>query len=102
MRWTASSSEVYLMEARSLSMPSFTLWPAGNDKSTMTRHLPVVWPLGTRPIGLVWTWLAASAESGPTRRPAETSLAMWEDTTALLARADGWLFPRDLRVSAFW
>lgn len=58
----------------------------------MTHHLPMVWPSDTWPIGLVWTRLAALAKSGPTKRLAEISLTMWEDTTLLLARVDEWLF----------
>ena len=39
MIWAATSTEVYLMEHCALSRPAFTLWPSGDDKSTMRRHL---------------------------------------------------------------
>ena len=52
-----SSIVIYVSEHHSLLMPSFTLPPAGDDKSTINRH----WPgsdLGTTPNGLTCTCYA--------------------------------------------
>ena len=36
----ASSTDVYDREHRAGSIPSFILWPCGDDRPVMSRHLP--------------------------------------------------------------
>ena len=50
---TASSTELYLIEHRDTSMPSFTLVPSGTDKWTISRHLSRLLRLGMTPMGLM-------------------------------------------------
>ena len=46
--FTAVSTETYVSEHRDLLIPSFTLWPAGDERSTMRCHCPGV-SFGTTP-----------------------------------------------------
>ena len=71
-------------------MPSFTLWPARNDRSTIILHLLTWCDLGTSQIGLTCTYEPLASAIGPTKRTAATSLAMCVSTTAGFATADGW------------
>ena len=49
-RW---SREVYLKDESSCEIPSLTLEPVGDDRSTIKRHFPGLFFLGMTPRGLV-------------------------------------------------
>ena len=55
-------------------MPSFTLWPARNNRSTIILHLLTWCDLGTSQIGLTCTYEPMTSTIGRTKRPAATSL----------------------------
>ena len=78
MSCTASSIDAYLIEHWARSMPSFTLWPSGEDRSTIRRHLLGRLRLGITPIGLIWRWgkVSAAASGKRTTRFRSTSWAV--------------------------
>ena len=86
---TASSTDAYLKEQKSLGMPSLTLLSIGAERSTIRRNLFGWWGLGTRPIGLVCTSGRWAGAMGPSKRPADNSAAILSVTTSGLARQDG-------------
>ena len=66
---TAWSMEAYCMEHMTDGIPSLTLWPSGEERSTIRRHFPSWCGLGIMPIGLQCTpsmpkWAIDSAQMG--------------------------------------
>ena len=67
------STEVYCKEHGSLSMPSFTLAPSGNERSVISLHFPGTRPLGMTPILLVCKFGTLAGTRGPRNRPSARS-----------------------------
>ena len=88
--WAISSILRYLIEQWSGWMPSFTLSPSRKDKSSISLHLPGVWPLGITLKRLIWTGGSRSLGlNGPKILPATTSFSMYAETTSGWSSADG-------------
>jgi hypothetical protein len=80
-------------------MPSFTLWPSGDDKSRISLHLFCLPFLGITPNGLQCT-PTASATSGPNcaMRLCSSSFSRYLDTTCGCSAADGRFLGRDFSL----
>ena len=78
MNDTASLMDVYVIEERFWSIPSLTLFPREEERSTMRRHVFGRLRLGITPIGLIYIWGMAAAWSGNIvcMRPKRTSRAI--------------------------
>ena len=72
----ASLIPEYRMEQRSLAIPSFTLYPDGEERSTIRRHLSECF-FGITPMGLVCTAACWLWDSGPARCPAASLVRMY-------------------------
>ena len=92
---TAWSIAAYFKEHRWGSIPSFTLYPLGEERSMIKRHFPG-WPdLGTRPRGLMWIVSFGLASDN---LPASNSILICSVITLGWPFADGWFFLADLRT----
>ena len=67
-----------MRDAKMGSIPSFTLLPAGQERSTFILHLFGWCALGIRPIGLV---CMPSGDTGPTKLPSNSSFSIYLATT---------------------
>ena len=82
-------------------IPSLTLWPWGEDKSTMRCHLPG-WPfLGVTPELLMWRFCTGGESKGPTTRPSLTLLAENASITPECWYADNLFLFADFKVTGF-
>ena len=64
-----SSTEVYKSEQMSDSIPSLTLPPCGKERSVFNRYLPMLWPLGIIPNGLMCNAGCRDGGTGSSSRP---------------------------------
>ena len=87
MKSTASSTDGEQREQRSDGIKSSTLRPLGWERSMIILHASPRWPLGTKPIGLVW--MNAKCWTGPSIRPADCSEERYVPTAEGLTRHDG-------------
>ncbi len=79
----------YDSDVRRLCMPSLTLAPSGDDKSTMRHHLPSFgFPFGITPNRLVWMNGHSSGFNGPSTLPLLHSSARYSSTTSGCSMAD--------------
>ena len=80
----ASSTDVYNKDDSSVLIPSFTLPPVGDDKSSINRHLPALPFFGMTPKGLQCTPRASALSALPTATtlPASLSLSRYPRTTS--------------------
>ena len=70
-------TETYCTVKGGLEMPSFMLYPAGEERSRMRRHFPGWLFLGMTPKQLICREANRGAEKGPATLADETSLCKW-------------------------
>ena len=78
------------------SMPSLTLPPEGEDRSTIILHFPS-YDFGTKPRGLQWTARDHSGRRRPTTWSRDISVPMLECSTDRFSSHDGWFLRLALR-----
>ena len=84
------------------SMPSLTLAPPGEDKSTISRHLPGCPFLGITPKLLMCKRGNGGELKGPATLPRDTSLAKYSSTTFACWNAEGLFFLAGLSLWVDW
>ena len=96
------STVTYCKANSSWSIPSLTLQPPGDNKSTMSLHFPG-WPfLGITPKLLICRFGSGEEEKGPATLPRETSLARYRSITSGCCLAEGLFVVADFNFREWW
>ena len=75
--WRTESSSMAKKTNVDAGIASLTLWPAGDDRSRIRRHLPGWCCLGITPKGLMWRPKHGGSAKGPATREAASSVVRY-------------------------